>query len=135
MIRHKLIQQTVSRLLEEAGVPGPGFDVRLVAKKQGAIVIEEPNDADFSGFLYRASNTAPIIGVNKNHALSRKRFTIAHELGHLLLHTKNGVHLDQAIVQMRDARASAGLDDEEMEANRFAAELLMPRSFLEADLE
>jgi Zn-dependent peptidase ImmA (M78 family) len=73
--------------------------------------------------------------VNKNHALSRKRFTIAHELGHLLLHTKSEVHLDQAIVKMRDARTSAGVDDEEMEANRFAAELLMPRSFLEADLE
>lgn len=35
---------------------------------------------------------------------------------------------------MRDARTSAGVDDDEIEANRFAAELLMPRDFLEADL-
>jgi Zn-dependent peptidase ImmA (M78 family) len=135
MIRHKLIHQTVSRLLEDAGVLGPGFDVRLIAKKQGAIVVEEPNENDFSGFLYRSNDSAPVIGVNSNHAPPRKRFTIAHELGHHLLHPKSGVHLDQAIVQMRDARASAGVDDEEMEANRFAAELLMPRNFLEADLE
>ena len=135
MIRHKLIQQTVSTLLEEAGISEPGFDVKHIAKNQGAIVVEEPNENDFSGFLFRSSDSAPIIGVNSNHAPTRKRFTIAHELGHLLLHPKSGVHVDQAIVQMRDARASAGVDEDEMEANRFAAELLMPRNFLEADLE
>ena len=45
------------------------------------------------------------------------------------------MHVDQAIVMMRDARASTGVDEDEIEANRFAAELLIPRDFLEADLE
>jgi Zn-dependent peptidase ImmA (M78 family) len=135
MIRNKLIQQTVSTLLEEAGISEPGLDVKRIAENRGAIVVEEPNENDFSGFLFRSSDSSPIIGVNANHAPTRKRFTIAHELGHLLLHSKSGVHVDQAIVQMRDATASAGVDEDEMEANRFAAELLMPRSFLERDLE
>lgn len=135
VIRHKLIQQTVASLLEQAGITSPGFDVRYLAEKKGAIVVEEPNDSDFSGFLFRSSDSPPVIGVNSNHAPNRKRFTIAHELGHLLLHSKSGVHVDQAIVMMRDSRASAGVDEDEIEANRFAAELLMPRDFVEADLE
>lgn len=135
MIRHKVIQQTVTMLLNEANISEPPVDVTSIAEMKGAIVVQESNDDDFSGFLFRASDSPPIIGVNSNHPLTRKRFTTAHELAHLLLHPKNGVHVDEAIVQMRDSRASAGVDEEEMEANRFAAELLMPRTFLEADLK
>lgn len=36
---------------------------------------------------------------------------------------------------MRDKRASEGVDADEMEANRFAAEILMPEPFLRADLK
>lgn len=134
MIRHKLIQQTVAALLDGNGITYPGFDVKYLAERRGAIVVEEPSENNFSGFLFRSPDSAPVIGVNSHHPPTRKRFTIAHELGHLLLHSKSGVHVDEAVVQMRDARASAGVDEEEMEANRFAAELLMPRSFLEEDL-
>jgi Zn-dependent peptidase ImmA (M78 family) len=134
MIRHKLIQETAFALLQEASVTAPGFDVKHLAHLRGAIVIEEPNESDSSGFLFRSIDSPPVIGVNSNHATTRRRFTVAHELGHLLLHPKNGVHVDQAIIQMRDAKAREGLDQDEMEANRFAAELLMPRHFLEADV-
>ena len=111
-------------------------DVKAIALLQGSIVVEEPNDeTDFSGFLFKSNDSPPIIGVNSRHAPSRKRFTIAHELGHLLLHAQSGVHVDEAVVQMRDRKASEGTDEQEMEANRFAAELLMPRRFLEEDLQ
>lgn len=136
MIRRKLIRQTVSSLLNEAGVSAPIVDVKAIAQMKGALVVEEPIEkADFSGFLYRTSGSPPIIGVNSKHSLSRKRFTIAHELGHMLLHPTNGVHVDEAVIQMRDSRASEGTDEQEIESNRFAAELLMPREFLEADFQ
>ena len=134
MIRHKLIQELASSLLNEAGVTSPGFDVKHIAHLRGAIVIEEPNDDDASGFLFRSTDSPPVIGVNSRHAPTRKRFTIAHEIGHLMLHPKTGVHFDRVVIQMRDANASAGVDREEIEANKFAAELLMPRQFLEADV-
>jgi Zn-dependent peptidase ImmA (M78 family) len=134
VIRHKLIQQTVTNLLNEASVSAPPVDVTAIAESRGAIVVQEKNDDDFSGFLFRSSDSAPIIGVNSNHPLTRRRFTIAHELAHLLLHPKSGVHVDEGVFQMRDARTSTGIDEEEVEANRFAAELLMPRSLLENDI-
>jgi Zn-dependent peptidase ImmA (M78 family) len=134
MIRRKLISDTVTSLLNAAGITHPAVDIKRLAQTQGAIVVEEPHDEQTSGFLFRTAGSPPVIGVNANHPPSRKRFTIAHELAHLLLHIKSGVHVDYAIVKMRDSRASEGTDEEEMEANRFAAEVLMPRGFLEADL-
>ncbi len=134
MIRRKLISDTVTSLLNAAGITQPAVNIKKLAEAQGVIVVEDPNDEQTSGFLFRAVGSPPIIGVNANHPPTRKRFTIAHELAHLLLHIRTGVHVDYAIVKMRDARASEGTDEEEMEANRFAAEVLMPRRFLEADL-
>jgi Zn-dependent peptidase ImmA (M78 family) len=134
MIRHKLIADTVTELLNSAGITMPPIDVTGLAELKGALVVEEPHDHDTSGFLFRSMGSPPIIGVNAKHFVTRKRFTVAHELGHLLLHAKEGVHVDHAIMKMRDNRASEGTDEEEIEANKFAAEILMPRKFLQADL-
>lgn len=135
MIRHKLINTAVSDLLREAGITSAPINVRALAERLGAIVVEEPlEDADFSGFLYTTRTSPPVIGVNSTHPPTRKRFTMAHELGHLILHPKDGIHMDEAVIQRRDEKASEGTNDEEIEANRFAAELLMPRDFLESDI-
>ncbi len=135
MIRHKLITATVSNLLNEMSVEHPPIDVKSIAERKGAIVVEEPLDnQEISGFLYRTSDSPPVIGINSNHPATRKRFTIAHELAHMLIHPKTGVHLDQVVIQMRDSKSSTGMDEEEMEANRFAAELLMPQQFLTTDI-
>jgi Zn-dependent peptidase ImmA (M78 family) len=61
----------------------------------------------------------PTIGFNPSMVWVRRRFTIAHEIGHLLLgHTCTDPDLD---------------NNPEAEANQFAAELLMPLAFLRAD--
>jgi Zn-dependent peptidase ImmA (M78 family) len=80
-----------------------------------------------------------VIGVDRSQAKHRQRFTIAHELGHLLMHPGRSViveHLRRpARVNFRDARSGLATDREEIEANQFAAGLLMPRRFLENDYE
>ena len=80
----------------------------------------------------------PIIGVNSHHHVNRRRFTVAHELGHLILHRKalaGRVHVDRRFpVLMRDSAAASGLDPREIEANQFAAELLMPTPLLLAEI-
>ena len=96
-------------------------------------------DADLSGFLFRDAKTKKaIIGVNATHHRNRQRFTIAHELGHYLLHAGEPVHVDKANVayriNRRDEQSASGQDDSEREANLFAAELLMPARFLEKDV-
>ncbi len=135
MIRKKFISETVTRLLEDGGIKGPVVDVAALAESEGALVVAEPEPNDFSGFLYQSGNSAPVIGVNSKHPSNRRRFTSAHELGHLVLHSKRGVHLDEAVVQLRSEKAAAGTDEHEIEANRFAAELLMPQVFLQRDLK
>ena len=61
---------------------------------------------------------------------------MAHELGHFLLHQSNSLHVDRAVqAKFRNALSNQGTDVDEIEANLFAAELIMPRSFLAQDLE
>ena len=74
----------------------------------------------------------PVIAVNSSHAGTRQRFTIAHELGHLTLHGTQ-TFVDRHFVFRRDQKAATGNDREEIQANMFAAELLMPREWLVSD--
>ena len=60
------------------------------------------------------------IGFNTNHPWCRRRFTIAHEIGHLLL-------------EHACSRNEGDGSHNETEANVFAAELLMPKIILKKD--
>jgi Zn-dependent peptidase ImmA (M78 family) len=62
------------------------------------------------------------IEVNAYHSQNRKRFTLAHEIAHFILHK----HLMQGGITDNEMYRSGLSDQVEMEANRLAAELLMP---------
>jgi Zn-dependent peptidase ImmA (M78 family) len=84
-----------------------------------------------SGLVYRRESGKAVIGVNSMHSITRQRFTIAHELAHLLLHTDEQLHVDErSPIGFRSALSSKAVDDKEIEANQFAAELLMPYDLL-----
>jgi Zn-dependent peptidase ImmA (M78 family) len=120
-------------LLIKARIAEPPVPVERLAEEAGALISYQPFEAqDISGLLYRAAGAAPVIGVNSNNPKVRQRFTIAHELGHLTLHQGHDLILERLIrLNFRDATNSTASDEEEIEANRFAAELLMPQDFLE----
>jgi hypothetical protein len=124
------------RLLATENVREPAVPVKQIAEKH-AHVLEKPLPEDISGMLVPLSppvgNKAWAIVVNRANAALRKRFTIAHELGHLLLHNFRAPHADANSafkVRYRDSLSSDGSVLEEIEANRFAAELLMPEKLL-----
>ena len=114
---------------------GSGFPVDVFAlAAERATVIAEPLEDEVSGMLVIDLDKATIV-VNETHPPSRQRFTVAHELGHLLLHQpEDRVFFDRNVVLFRDSASSDGNQSQEVEANAFAAELLMPedtlRSFL-----
>ena len=89
------------------------LDVRRIEaseKVSGLLVVCTSLDGEYS-----------TIGFNGSHPWCRRRFTIAHEIGHLLLeHTCNG--------------REEGTHNEQ-EANIFAAELLMPASAIKKDFK
>lgn len=108
--------------------------VEQIAGKHAFIVMEDMAD-DISGVLIPLTDESLphkwVIAVNSNHPAVRQRFTIAHELGHLILHNFTRPHADGRLqVRFRDEESSKGRVDEEIQANQFAAELLMPEQFV-----
>ena len=101
--------------------------VESVARANGCVVKTAPLDDGLSGMAFIKDGVRAIV-VNAKHHPNRQRFTIAHELGHHMLHMSllnEGVHVD-TVIYKRDAEAASGTDPYEIEANQFAAELLMP---------
>lgn len=60
----------------------------------GVKIIEIDQDSKFSGTCNTAE-TIPVIVINKNMSSERKRMTIFHELGHLLMHFSEGVDVEK----------------------------------------
>ena len=136
MVRRRHIRSLVDRLLTDHQIRTAPVPVAELAKALGAEVHYEPADDDLSGFLYRdRQRKTAVIGINAHQHPNRQNFTAAHELGHYLLHDFDTVHVDRQFkVWLRSEASSQGTDDEEKEANLFAAELLMPAKFLENDI-
>jgi Zn-dependent peptidase ImmA (M78 family) len=139
-IRRKLIREMVQSLLKKHKVQRGEVPVETIVKSLGIIIkIDEVNE-NLSGFVARKKGSQKaIIGVNKAHHPNRQRFTIAHELGHYLLHEGEQVHLDTSpdsfTINLRNSESSKGENNDEREANLFAAELLMPAELLREELE
>ena len=130
------IEDTVVALLRRHAISTVPVPVDLIATAEGVAVIEQTFTGDLSGALIR-SNGMSAIAVNSTHSPNRKRFTVAHELGHhMLAHKGEEDHVDwEFTVIRRDGRSSEANNVQEVEANSFAASLLMPKAILSADLK
>jgi Zn-dependent peptidase ImmA (M78 family) len=115
-------------LLQLGNETSAPINVENLAQRVGAAITFEPFKEDLSGVLVKEKGRT-VIGVNSAHPKTRQRFTIAHELGHLRLRHKGELFVDQTVMK-RDARASQAIDPQEIEANKFAAELLMPEKLV-----
>jgi len=127
--REKEIEQEARQVLRSAGVSEAPVPVELVAKHLELRVELSDLGADCSGVLVR-HNGGAAIGVNWDHHPNRQRFTIAHEIGHYRLH-KGDTYVDgRYLVHFRDLESGSGTKSEEIEANKFAAALLMPAAWV-----
>ena len=139
LIRRKLISEKAEQLRELAKQKKLPIDPFVVAKHLGIQVecASAPSD-DISGFLL-IDHKKSLIGLNCDHSETRKRFTLSHEIGHYILqhHLGKGTpHVDkQMSIQFRNAASATGSKIEEIEANLFAAELLMPEHMLKRSLQ
>jgi Zn-dependent peptidase ImmA (M78 family) len=134
-IRRRKIDALVQALLAENRITEAPVPVSQIAKAKGARIFVDSLEGALSGFLYRDKGAQAVIGVNTHHHSNRQNFTIAHELGHWLLHEQEQLHVDREFrVRLRNDVSSQGTDEAEREANFFAAALLMPKAFLETDL-
>ena len=127
-MRDPKIARRAEELLTLGNVTKAPVPVLELAKKVGVTVKFGALPDELSGFLMHDKGTV-ILGVNSLHSPRRQAFTIAHELGHHALHPKANF-VDHKVLYFRDSRSSEASDKREMEANQFAAELLMPERFL-----
>jgi Zn-dependent peptidase ImmA (M78 family) len=124
--RFNLSRRKARELLKEAHVVKPPVPVEELATRLGSQIRYEPFRGELSG-MRLMQEKGSVIGVNALHPRVRQRFTIAHEIGHLLMHPDDAFHLDKSPpIRCRDERSSTRDDEAEVEANQFAAELLMP---------
>ena len=129
------ITQKVEELLLRFDIRRPPVPVDKVAKRLKVLLAPLPADDDISGAIVRKDGHV-VIAINPAHHINRQRFTIAHELGHYFLHEGLEQHVDQNFrVSWRNADSSKAVNWTEIQANRFAAELLMPTKFMQRDLD
>jgi len=109
--------------LAAAGIGAVPVNVAAAAAHLGLQVAEEIMDDDLSGYLEHR-NGIWYVGVNALHHRNRRRFTIAHEIAHYVLHRREASSFHDNTF----ARRANSHDRMEQEADRFAAELLMPEA-------
>jgi Zn-dependent peptidase ImmA (M78 family) len=131
-VRYSRIQRDVDALLSRYNVVEPPVDIVRIAESQGAEISYEHLEDDLCGFFV-SGKTNLIIGINKWHHVNRQRFTIAHELGHSILHDFDDVHIDRGF-KFRSSVSAKAIDVEEIEANTFAAWVLIPERMLLSDI-
>ena len=134
-MRLHFVRQQAEALAERGGRAKPPIDVDSIAEMLGLPVTLENLGPAVSGLLVNNGAQAYIC-VQEEDAETRRRFTVAHEIGHYLLgHQFRGgehVHVDKGnYISQRGPRSSAGVDPMEIEANQFAASLLMPSQLLQ----
>lgn len=127
------IESIVEDILFDFSIISPPVNIFSVITEKGIIFKEADFEDEISGVLDLRSTDSEYIFVNKKHSNNRKRFSAAHELGHYMLHTKSGLHMDRQSF-FRNKLSQEGTNLSEIEANRFAAEILMPRKMLLNDL-
>jgi Zn-dependent peptidase ImmA (M78 family) len=121
-------------LAEAFGFTKPPIDVEQIARRLKLKVVDFDLGEDISGLLISKGDST-IIAVQESDHPNRKRFTIAHEIAHFHLRHQfepgEHVHVDRGhLITPRNSRSSTGLDSKEIEANQFAACLLMPSKLL-----
>ncbi|MGB8841364.1 MAG: ImmA/IrrE family metallo-endopeptidase [Aliidongia sp.] len=105
----------------------PPVDVAALAQRFGLNVYADALNPGISGMIvrrpeYRSASGYSII-VNSSDPLVRQRFTVAHEIAHFLLHRDQ---IGDGITENTLHRAEGFSSKEEVQANKLAADILMP---------
>lgn len=125
---YKAINAKAKAILTDLNMYELPIRVEEIAKRRGLTVLPYPLENEISGILV-IKDIGSTIGYNQHESRVRRRFTIAHELGHFELHqNESNLFVDKTFKVLfrgtsQDAESNTQL---EQEANVFAASILMP---------
>lgn len=123
------IERLAKRVRARLGCEEGAVDLHQLCERLDLTFVARTLPDGTSGMLVRRPE-GNVLVVDQTEPVQRQRFTAAHEIGHLLLHKDAEIFVDY-----RDKRSQSGRDPKEIEANRFAAALLMPEHLLRRDAE
>jgi len=127
----------IHELAPNMPIPVP---VEEIAYKLDITAIQPLKTKNFEGGLItQPERTDGVILINENSYDRRKRFTIGHELGHFLIETHSPENGEGFLCSSDNMSRTKAKENDfpakmEVEANRFAAELLLPKLHFQKDL-
>lgn len=131
------IKKEADAILLKWGVNSLPIKIEDLAKRSGVQVSPYNFEEEISGVLV-IQNGEGVIGYNQSESRVRRRFTIAHELGHYILHREqSSMFMDKgfnAIFRSVNSGLSEATQILEREANTFAAYILMPDHLLKHEI-
>ncbi len=104
------------------------IDLEMIAWHVGKLQVKAGGLSGAEGRLVATLEKGGVIRVTDSRNIGRWRFTVAHEIGHFILHQKSSIDC----TTLRKDFTVWTTASEEAEANYFAAELLMPKSMFQA---
>lgn len=122
------IEDLVEQVFKGTDLRSIPIKIIPIVKHYGFSVFRASMPDTESGYIMVSNKTIEPFGSKKvivynfNHSKRRNRFTVAHELAHYIFHTKEEIYAH------RDSSNSGNSRVEEINANRFASALLMPKN-------
>src|SRR5882762_3540972 len=86
------IESLAEELLGKLDIKEVPIPIEDIARSLNIRISRAPS-AEFSGLLIRKDGRA-LIGINSSEAPVRQRFTVAHEIGHFILHPQKDAFVD-----------------------------------------
>jgi Zn-dependent peptidase ImmA (M78 family) len=124
----KKARELAREVLDANFITAPPIQIRELAENYGLrVFVAEFSDSDVAGTI---NLKEACIVVNSYDTVERKAFTIAHELGHWLLH-KEDPGLSEGVTIFLRKPLGGEIDWWEKEANWFAANVLVPKEMLD----
>ena len=121
-------ERMAARLIERLGI-SPPIDVVSICQSFADLAYKTfPIEIDGVCLDLKQSGKRPKVWVSKSMPRVRQRFTIAHEIGHIVIPWHRGSIVDD--LDAPRSRETSKYREMEAEANRFAAELLMPSAWV-----
>lgn len=108
--------------------PSIPVDIEGICNFQNIKLVKSNSEDDFVGKVTQTNRgeVTIVINMNKNAYGPRYRFTLAHEIAHFNLHLREGMLQEYEDSELTLLRKEDNWSPQEAEANRFAAQLLMP---------
>ena len=132
--RLSLVRKRALKLYKKYTLSVP-VDLDYIIKQKNIRILYKENQHGIDG-LTRIQKSPPIIEINTEIDYGpRRRFTLAHELGHICIPWHTGVtlcSLDDPSYRIQGQRM---INTQELEANTFASELLMPTQWIQENFQ